>query len=168
MPKTKFLTKNAPMPTNLRMASPTPSTAETFESKSDASDTEVSSRTTYKSKPGEQWFVSVLSLTSKCFRWSEEDYEFGLQFGFDPQFSSFLLTSGGMELHALEGSHGCIPFVAIAAMGDRPRLRLIPVVSGFNLQNEVYDVEFDGAGDGERVVRKLVSMGCTVVQRPEG
>ncbi|KAL8881200.1 MAG: hypothetical protein Q9198_001554 [Flavoplaca austrocitrina] len=135
------------------MASPTPSTADTFESKSEASDMEVSSRTTYK---------------SKCFRWSEEDYEFGLQFGFNPQFSSFLLTSGLMELHALEGSHGCIPFVAIAAMGDRPRLRLIPVVSGFNLPNEVYDVEFDGAGDGERVVRKLVSMGCTVVQRPEG
>lgn len=110
----------------------------------------------------------IASMTSKRFRWSEEDYEFGLDFGFYVQYSSFSLTSGENEVHTLDGSHGSMPFVAIAVIGDRPRIRLIPVTRDFNLQSEVYDIELADINRGERMVRELVKMGCTVIQRPEG
>ncbi|KAL8998901.1 MAG: hypothetical protein Q9169_002120 [Polycauliona sp. 2 TL-2023] len=183
--KTRASTAAIPKPTSPNMESPTPeprSSAETSRSKSQASndkfndaDMEISSKIAYKSKPtrlvsrpSETWHVPILSMTSKCFRWSEEDYEFGLDFGFEIQFSSFCLSSNRREVYTLDGSHGGIPFVAIATIGDRPRIRLIPVTQGYNLQSEVFDIELDGAGNGEQMVGYLVGMGCTVVQRPEG
>ncbi|KAL8672064.1 MAG: hypothetical protein Q9168_003459 [Polycauliona sp. 1 TL-2023] len=143
----------------------------------DSSDSamELSPKPSYKSKPtcllpklGQSWHVSISSMTSKCFRWSEDDYEPGLNFGFEVQFSSFCLSTAEKEVYTLDGSHGCIPFLAIATIGDRPRFRLIPVTSSTDLQSEVYDIEIDGAEMGEQMVRHLVAMGCTVVQRPEG
>ncbi|KAL8754088.1 MAG: hypothetical protein Q9199_004586 [Rusavskia elegans] len=154
--------------------SPRASIAETSHSKSGGSDIEVSSPI-YKAKPtclllkpGESWTVMITSMTSKRFRWSEEDYEFGLDFGFYVQYSSFSITSGENEVHTLDGSHGSMPFVAIAVICDRPRIRLIPVTRDFNLQSEVYDIELADISRGERMVRELVKMGCTVIQRPEG
>ena len=78
------------------------------------------------------------------------------------------MSSGDQELYALAGSHGGIPFVAIATIGHGTRIRLIPVTGEVGLQSEVYDIELDRAERGERMVRELVMMGCTVVQRPEG
>lgn len=110
----------------------------------------------------------IASMTSKRYRWSEDDYELGLDFGFHVQYSSFSLTSGENEVHTFGGSHGSLPFVAIAMICDRPRIRLIPATRDFNLQSEVYDIELADINRGERMARELVKMGCTVIQRPEG
>lgn len=75
------------------------------------------------------------------------------------------MSSSDEELYALAGG---IPFVAVATTGHHIRIRLIPVVGEVGLQSEVYDIEFDRAERGERMVRELVQMGCTVVRRPEG
>ncbi|KAL8653118.1 MAG: hypothetical protein Q9226_003983 [Calogaya cf. arnoldii] len=107
-------------------------------------------------------------MTSKQFRWNQEDYESSLDFWFCAQFSSFALYSGQNLVHVLDGAHGWMTFLAIATMGDRPRIRLIPFTGNFDLQSEVYDIDFESAEFGEAMVRKLVKMGCTVVQRPEG
>lgn len=107
-------------------------------------------------------------MPSKRFRWSEADYAPGLDFGFDVQDSRFSLSSGDEEVYALAGSHGGIPFVAVATIGHHTRIRLIPVVGEVGLQSEVCDIEFDRPERGERMVRELVQMGCTVVRRPEG
>ncbi|KAL8846059.1 MAG: hypothetical protein Q9221_008821 [Calogaya cf. arnoldii] len=117
---------------------------------------------------GKSWKVPVDSMTSKWFRWNHEDYESGLNFGFSAQFSSFFLFNGQTVVHQLEGSYGWPLFFAIATIGDRPRIRLIPFNGDFNLQSEVYDIDFENAEFGEAMVRKLVKMGCTVVRRPEG
>ncbi|KAI4237546.1 MAG: hypothetical protein LQ349_001764 [Xanthoria aureola] len=151
--------------------SPRASTAENPDGKAGDAEMEVS-RSIYKAQPicilpepGESWSVPVESLTSKRFRWSEADYGPGLDFAFDVQDARFSLSSSDEELYALAGG---IPFVAVATIGHHTRIRLIPVVGEVGLQSEVYDLEFDRAERGERMVRELVKMGCTVVRRPEG
>ncbi|KAI4208974.1 MAG: hypothetical protein L6R36_009550, partial [Xanthoria steineri] len=94
--------------------SPRASTAEDSDGKAGDAEMEVS-RSIYK---------------AKRFRWSEADYASGLDFGFDVQDSRFSLRSGDEELYALAGSHGGIPFVAVATIGNHTRIRLIPVVVG--------------------------------------
>ncbi|KAL8921187.1 MAG: hypothetical protein Q9172_004149 [Xanthocarpia lactea] len=102
------------------------------------------------------------------FRWHEDNYKSGLEFGFNVQFTSFFLTSEGEEVYDIDTEHGTMPFVAIAMICDQPRIRLIPVTRTLSVQSEVYQIELADAERGQEMVGKLVKMGCTVVQRPEG
>ncbi|KAL8912066.1 MAG: hypothetical protein Q9171_002854 [Xanthocarpia ochracea] len=151
-----------------------PST-EASDSAAEASCAEMSPKNTYKEAPtrllpnsGQSWNVPIASLTSKRFHWSQDDYKSGLEFGFNIQFTSFLLTSDGKEVYSIDTEYGTMPFVAIALICDQPRIRLIPVTRNFNLQSEVYEIELANAERGQEMVEKLVKMGCTVIQRPEG
>ncbi|KAL8767932.1 MAG: hypothetical protein Q9209_005720 [Squamulea sp. 1 TL-2023] len=124
--------------------------------------------TSLLANPNQSWNVRVVSMTSKWFRWHQDDYQLGLDFGFNIDSSYFYLSSEGEEVHKLDCEHGTIPIVAIAMICDHPSIRMIPVIEGFNLQSEVYEIELADAERGQEMVGELVKMGCTVVQRPEG
>ncbi|KAL8855672.1 MAG: hypothetical protein Q9178_007683 [Gyalolechia marmorata] len=115
-------------------------------------------------------FGTVLECAYRIFNVQTVPLEPGrrLEFGFNVQFTSFFLTSDGKEVYDIDTEHGTMPFVAIAMICDQPRIRLIPVTRNFNLQSEVYGIELADAERGQDMVGKLVKMGCTVVQRPEG
>ncbi|KAL8787381.1 MAG: hypothetical protein Q9213_002264 [Squamulea squamosa] len=142
---------------------------------SEVSNTEGSPKTIYKEEPtslltnpGQAWDIPVVSMTSKFFRWHQDDYQAGLEFGFNIEPFYFYLSSDSEEVHELDCEHGTIPFVAIAMICNHPRIRLVPVTRDFNLQSEVYEIELADAERGQEMVGELVKMGCTVVLRPEG
>lgn len=58
--------------------------------------------------------------------------------------------------------------IALTMMDDCPIVRLLPIVEDFNVQNEVYDIEFKDPIHAQDLMARLLELGCTVIQRPQG
>ncbi|KAL8787382.1 MAG: hypothetical protein Q9213_002265 [Squamulea squamosa] len=119
------------------------------------------------------WCVPIVSFTSKEYRYHQDDYEETLFFEFDPgnekRLDRTIFLSVGTEYeYGVETDKNTIPFIAVFTIGVHPELRRIPVVTDFNLQSEVYDVEFLKTEDCQTVIDHLLGLGCTVIQRPPG
>ncbi|KAL9629330.1 MAG: hypothetical protein Q9204_005333 [Flavoplaca sp. TL-2023a] len=101
-------------------------------------------------------------------RWRQEDYDELLTFKISGGDSPFWLYIGeAAEFEAIV-LWDTTQIIAMTMMDNRPIVRLLPIMDGFNLQSEVFDIEFTDPIYAEDLIARLLEMGCTVIQRPQG
>ncbi|KAL9032815.1 MAG: hypothetical protein Q9180_006293, partial [Flavoplaca navasiana] len=115
-----------------------------------------------------KWSFPVLSFTCQNSRWRQEDYDEPLTFKISGGDSPFWLYIGeAAEFEAIV-LWDTTQVIALTMMDDRPIVRLLPIVEDFNVQNEVYDIEFTDPIHAQDLIARLLELGCTVIQRPQG
>ncbi|KAL8888368.1 MAG: hypothetical protein Q9215_004204 [Flavoplaca cf. flavocitrina] len=107
-------------------------------------------------------------LKRKKSRWRQEDYDEPLTFkisGGDSPFWLYIGEAAEFEAFVLWDT---TQVIALTIRDDRPTVRLLPMVEDFNIQNEVYDIEFKDPIHAQDLMARLLELGCTVIQRPQG
>ncbi|KAL8871217.1 MAG: hypothetical protein Q9198_007464, partial [Flavoplaca austrocitrina] len=98
----------------------------------------------------------------------KEDYDEPLTFkisGGDSPFWLYIGEAAEFEAFVLWDT---TQVIALTIRDDRPTVRLLPMVEDFNIQNEVYDIEFKDPIHAQDLMARLLELGCTVIQRPQG
>lgn len=109
-----------------------------------------------------------MCFTSKKSRWRQEDYDEPLTFRIGSDDCPFWLYIGeAAELEAVV-LWDTTQVIALTMMDDRPIVRLLPIMDEFNLQSEVFDIEFSDIFYALEFIARLLALGCTVIQRPKG
>ena len=109
-----------------------------------------------------------MCFTSKRSRWRQEDYDEPLTFKIGSGDSSFWLYIGEEAESEAVVLWDTTQIIAMTMMDDRPIVRLLPIMDEFNLQSEVFDIEFTDPIYAQDLVARLLELGCTVIQRPQG
>ncbi|KAL8689052.1 MAG: hypothetical protein Q9218_005189 [Villophora microphyllina] len=114
------------------------------------------------------WSVSITSCAVKRSYWHQDNLKSLLTLNFNSLASDFRIMSDNSTLvHRWDlPEYQKSPIVAISTTGQLNQVRLMPVTEKFNLQAEVLDVTLETAQHAQNLIRRLLRMGCTVVQRP--
>ncbi|KAL8898362.1 MAG: hypothetical protein Q9192_002116 [Flavoplaca navasiana] len=114
------------------------------------------------------WSFPIVCFTSKKSRWRQEDYDEPLTFKIGSGDSPFWLYIGEEAEREAVVLWDTTQIIAMTMMDNRPIVRLLPIMDGFNLQSEAFDIEFTDPIYAQGLIARLLELGCTVIQRPQG
>ncbi|KAI4246867.1 MAG: hypothetical protein LQ352_006291 [Teloschistes flavicans] len=115
------------------------------------------------------WVVPIESCVAKRSIWHRKDFKEPLCFSFNNTAWDFRVMCGEHTIQQVWNlpDRQKTPIIAISRMGYVNQVRLLPITAKFDLQTEVLDVSLEDIGQAQNLVRYLLRMECTVVQRPE-
>lgn len=109
-----------------------------------------------------------MSFTCKRSRWRQEDYDEPLTFHISSDGTPFWLYAGEAEELEAVCHRDTTKTIALTMVDDRPIVRLLPIVEDFNIQSEVFDIELSDPIHAQDLITRLLALGFTVIQRPQG